>query len=35
MPIIIIIYGDINGDGNVSSYDAALTLRYSAGLISD
>ena len=30
-----IIYGDINGDENVSSYDAALTLQYSAGLISD
>ncbi|MBC8313108.1 MAG: hypothetical protein H8E33_02545, partial [Candidatus Cloacimonetes bacterium] len=30
-----IIYGDVNGDENVSSYDAALTLQYSAGLISD
>ncbi|MBC8312834.1 MAG: hypothetical protein H8E33_01120 [Candidatus Cloacimonetes bacterium] len=30
-----IIYGDVNGDENVSSFDAALTLQYSAGLISD
>ncbi|MBC8179659.1 immune inhibitor A, partial [candidate division KSB1 bacterium] len=30
-----VIYGDVNGDENVSSYDAALTLQYSAGLISD
>ena len=30
-----LIYGDVNGDENVSSYDAALTLQYSAGLISD
>ncbi|MBC8313536.1 MAG: hypothetical protein H8E33_04770 [Candidatus Cloacimonetes bacterium] len=32
---ISIIYGDVNGDENVSSYDAALTLQYSAGLIFD
>ncbi|MBC8313817.1 MAG: hypothetical protein H8E33_06250 [Candidatus Cloacimonetes bacterium] len=30
-----IIYGDVNNDDNVTSYDAALTLQYSAGLISD
>lgn len=29
------IYGDVDGDENVSSYDAALTLQYSAGIISD
>ena len=29
-----VIYGDVNGDANVTSYDAALTLQYSAGLIS-
>ncbi|MBC8312656.1 MAG: carboxypeptidase regulatory-like domain-containing protein [Candidatus Cloacimonetes bacterium] len=27
-----IIYGDVNGDADVTSYDAALTLQYSAGL---
>ena len=30
-----ILYGDVNGDDNVSSFDAALTLQYSAGLITD
>ena len=30
-----ILYGDVNGDGCVSSYDAALTLQYAAGIISD
>ncbi|MBC8313598.1 MAG: right-handed parallel beta-helix repeat-containing protein, partial [Candidatus Cloacimonetes bacterium] len=29
------IYGDVNGDALITSYDAALTLQYSAGLISD
>ncbi|MBC8313433.1 MAG: hypothetical protein H8E33_04245 [Candidatus Cloacimonetes bacterium] len=29
-----IVYGDVDGDDNVSSFDAALTLQYSAGLIS-
>ena len=28
-------YGDVDGDDEVTSYDAALTLQYSAGLISD
>ncbi|MBC8312902.1 MAG: hypothetical protein H8E33_01465, partial [Candidatus Cloacimonetes bacterium] len=28
-------YGDVNGDDNVSAYDAALVLQYSAGIISD
>lgn len=27
-----IIYGDVDGDADVTSYDAALTLQYSAGL---
>ena len=30
-----IMYGDVNGDEDVSAYDAALTLQYSAGLITD
>ena len=28
-----IIYGDVDGDGSVFAFDAALTLQYSAGLI--
>ena len=29
------IYGDVDGNGSVTSFDAALTLQYSAGLISN
>ena len=29
------IYGDVDGDGNVFAFDAAQTLQYSAGLISN
>lgn len=29
-----ILYGDVDEDGNITSYDAALTLQYAAGLIS-
>ena len=28
-----IIYGDVNGDGEVQAYDAALTLQFSAGIV--
>jgi len=28
-----ILYGDVNGDGEISAYDAALTAQYSVGLI--
>lgn len=30
-----IIYGDVNNDESVTSYDASLTLQYSAGIIAD
>ncbi|MBC8179540.1 GDSL family lipase, partial [candidate division KSB1 bacterium] len=30
-----IIAGDVDGDENITSYDAALILQYSAGLIDE